>query len=166
MASREFTADYDRSKVASRVWSPLGLAAILGISGLILGMPAVSLLAAVLTYIALRHWPLTRDNCPALRLNATGAEIDGLGLVNWRDIAGVNKGMVQVKALKLPALDIEFRRPLTEILEPTDATRVRPWEIRPFKLRRDGKIRLDLSQLSESPDAIQDAFRYFISGRN
>ncbi len=165
MAGRVFTADYDRSQVATRVWMPLGLAAILGMAGLLASMPYISIAAGVLTFISLRHWPLTRDDCPALRLDGDGAEIDGLGRVNWRDIASVNRGLVQVKALKLPALDIEFRKPLQEILEPTDVTRLRPWEIRAFKLRSDGKIRIDLSKIQDSPEDIQDAFRYFISGK-
>jgi hypothetical protein len=166
MSGRVFTADYDRSDVARRVWIPLALAAILGMAGLLLVLPVVSVIAAMLTFLALRNWPLTRDNCPALRLDARGAEIDGLGFIPWRDIAGVNSGMVQVKALRLPALDLEFRRPLTEIIEPTRVTRLRPWEIRAFRLRRDGKIRLDFTRLSETPEDVQSAFRYFISGRD
>lgn len=166
MSGRVFTADYDRSKVAVRVWIPLGLAAIFGMTGLFLAEPVISAMAAVFTFIALRSWPLTRDDRPALKLTALGAEIDGLGLLQWKDIATVNTGVVLVKNNRLPALDITLRRPLMEVFEETEATRLRPWEFRIFRLRRDGSIRLDLSKMTDTPDDIKDACRYFISGQS
>ena len=69
-----------------------------------------------------------------------------------------------MKGEKRPAIDLAFRRSISEIFEATEATRLRPWEIRIFKLRRDGKMRLDLSRLDDAPDEILEAFRYFNSG--
>lgn len=162
--ARIFTADYDRSGVAMRVWAPLGIASVLGMTGLFLGQPLLSLSAAIFTLVALRSWPLTREDRPALKLAPNGAEIDGLGLVKWSDIESANYGMVEVKNMRMPALDISLRRPLVEAFEETDATRLRPWEFRIFRLRRDGQIRLDLSKINESPGDIEQAFRFFLSG--
>ena len=164
MTGRVFTANYDTSDVAIKVWIPLGVSAILGTGGLIMGQPLFSLLAAALTFISLRSWPLTRTDRPALTLSDDGVEIDGLGMVHWQDIQDVNSGVVEVKGEKRPAIDLAFRRSISEIFEATEATRLRPWEIRIFKLRRDGKMRLDLSRLDDAPDEILEAFRYFNSG--
>ena len=165
MTGRVFTANYDTSDVAIKVWIPLGVSAILGTGGLIMGQPLFSLLAAALTFISLRSWPLTRTDRPALTLSDDGVEIDGLGMVHWQDIQDVNSGVVEVKGEKRPAIDLAFRRSIPEIFEATEATRLRPWEIRIFKLRRDGKMRLDLSRLDDAPDEILEAFRYFQSPR-
>lgn len=164
MSGRTFTADYERKNLTSKVWFPLGLAAVLGIGGLIIGEFVMSTAAAVFTFIALRSWPLTRFDKPALFLSSKGAEIDGLGLVKWHDISAANKGVVQIKTQKIPALDVEFRRSLPEVFNPSGATRLRPWEFRIFKLRKDGKLRLDLSKLAEDADEVEAAFRYFMSG--
>ncbi len=165
MSGRIFVADYDRENVGRLVWLPLGVAAVLGMAGLLLSFPLLSFFAAVFTYLALRNWPLARYNCPALRLSEDGVEVDGLGLVRWRDVSSVDAGVVQVRGLKMPALDIAFRGPVTEVLEPTDASRLRPWEFRIFRLRKDGQLRLNLSKMDDEPDDIQQAFRYFISGQ-
>lgn len=164
MSGRTFTADYDKSNIATRVWIPLGLAAVTGMTGLLAGVPGLSIIAAILTFVALRFWPLTRFDRPALKLSEDGVEIDGLGAVRWRDISDVRDGMVQVKAVKLPAIDLSFTRPIPDVFSATAATRLRPWEIRIFKLRRDGKIRLDLSKLEDTPEDVRSAFRYFMSG--
>ena len=84
--------------------------------------------------------------------------------MRWCDISDVRDGMVQVKAVKLPAIDLSFTRPIPDVFSATAATRLRPWEIRIFKLRRDGKIRLDLSKLEDTPEDVRSAFRYFMSG--
>lgn len=166
MADRVFIADYDRTKVVRRVWVPLALAGLMGLAGLFSGMPLISFFGAMFAFIALRHWPLTRNERPALVLSAEGAEIDGLGFVAWRDIASVDAGVVQIKSLRLPALDISFRRSLPEAFTATSATRLRPWELRVFRIRRDDKLRLDLLKMRDTPDEIQDAFRYFLSGKS
>ncbi|MFC6197281.1 hypothetical protein [Ponticaulis profundi] len=166
MTGRVFTADYDKQDIMTRVWLPLGAAAILGMGGLLLNFPVASFLAAFLTFIALRFWPLARDNRPALTLSNEGAEIDGLGLVKWNDISSVEGGVVNIRSEKRPALDLDFRRPIADVFQATTATRLRPWEIRIFKLRRDGKLRLDLSKVEDNPDEIQSAFRHFFSGLN
>lgn len=164
MNDRVFTADYDKTDVASRVWLPLGVAAILGMSGLLMGLPVLSLLAAGLTFIALRSWPLTRHNRPALVLSAQGVEIDGLGLVKWKDVARVDSGVVQVKAMKRPAIDLTFTKPLQDVFNATDATRLRPWEIRIFNLRKTGQLRLDISRMEDAAEDILDAFKHFHGG--
>ncbi|MAK60684.1 MAG: hypothetical protein CMK09_06870 [Ponticaulis sp.] len=164
MSERVFTADYDKTDVGSRVYLPLGVAATLGMAGLLMGLPVLSVLAAGLTFLSLRSWPLTRANRPALRLSDAGVEIDGLGQVKWKDVAKVESGMVQVKALKLPAIDLTFTGPLQEVFTASPATRLRPWEIRVFKLRKDGKMRLDLSKMDDEPDEILSAFKHFHGG--
>lgn len=161
MSERVFTAEYEKKDVGSRVYLPLGVAAALGMAGLLTGVPLVSVVAAGLTFLALRSWPLTRDNRPALKLSDQGVEIDGLGLVKWKDVSNVESGVVQVKALKLPAIDLTFTGPLQEVFTASPATRLRPWEIRVFKLRKDGKMRLDLSKMEDDPDEILGAFRHF-----
>ena len=163
MDTRVFTADYDKSDIAVRVWVPLGVAAVMGMTGLLAGLPMLSLIAAILTLIALRSWPLTRVDRPALKLSQQGVEIDGLGEVQWKDVTEVTAGVVQVKSVKMPAADLTFRRPLAEVFAATDATRLRPWEIRVFKLRRDGKLRIDLGKMEDDPDAILSAFQHFHS---
>lgn len=165
MTGRVYTADYDRSNMTRKVWVPLILSGALGFIGLAVGQPIISFFGAMFIFIALRHWPLARKERPALILSSEGAEIDGLGLVKWGDVATVNSGMVMVKGLKIPALDITLRRPLLEVFHETEATRLRPWEFRVFKLRRDGQIRLDLAKMADTPEDIQQAFRYFISGQ-
>ena len=162
--SKVFTAEYDKKDVGTRVWLPLAGAAVLGMSGLLLGLPILSVFAAGMTFVALRFWPLSRVNRPALRLSDQGAEIDGLGLVKWPDIAAVDSGMVKVKALKIPAIDLTFRRPLPDVFTPSEATRLRPWEIRIFQLRKDGKMRLDMSRIEDSADEVLSAFRHFRNG--
>ena len=164
MSGRVFIADYDKKDVATRVWAPLGGAAILGMAGLLTGQPFLSIIAAGLTCMALRFWPLSRVNRPALRLTDQGAEIDGLGVVKWQDIASVDSGMVQVRSLKIPAIDLTFRRPLPEVFTASDATRLRPWEMRIFKLRKDGKMRLDISRIEDTADEVLSAFRHFKNG--
>ena len=128
--------------------------------------PLFSLLAAALTFISLRSWPLTRMHRPALSLSDDGVEIDGLGKVSWPDIQNVSSGVVEVKGEKRPAIDLTFRRSIPEIFVATAATRLRPWEIRVFKLRRNGKMRLDLSRIDDAPHDILDAFRFFQSSRS
>ncbi|MAT34969.1 MAG: hypothetical protein CMK06_07480 [Ponticaulis sp.] len=164
MNARVFTADYDKSDIATRVWLPLGVAAVLGMAGLLLGYPLMSLAAGVLTFIALRSWPLTRDQRPALTLNNSGIEIDGLGQVRWNDVIRVESGVVQINSEKRPAIDLAFSRPIQEVFTATAATRLRPWEIRVFKLRKDGKMRLDLSRMEDKPEEILAAFRHFHGG--
>lgn len=164
MSDKVFIADYDKKDVATRVWAPLGGAAVLGMAGLLSGQPLLSIIAAGLTCVALRFWPLSRVNRPALRLSDQGAEIDGLGIVKWQDISSVDFGMVQVKALKIPAIDLSFRRPLPDVFTASDATRLRPWELRIFKLRKDGKMRLDMSKLEDNADEVLSAFRHFKNG--
>lgn len=128
MSGRTFTADYDKTNIATRVWIPLGLAAVTGMTGLLAGVPGLSIIAAILTFVALRFWPLTRFDRPALKLSEDGVEIDGLGAVRWRDISDVRDGMVQVKAVKLPAIDLSFTRPIPDVFSATAATRLRPWK--------------------------------------
>lgn len=161
MSGRVFIADYDRSDATKRVWVPLAIAGANGIAALVLQNVVLTVFAMVFTAIAVRHWPLVRTERPALILSDDGVELDGLGRVAWADVASVERGMVQVKALKRPAIDLGFKRALPQVFKGSEATRLRPWEVRFFKLRRDGKLRLDLAMLADDADEIFQAFRYF-----
>lgn len=165
MSERVFIADYDRTGLVHKVWLPLGLAALVGLAGTLTGAPVFLLMALGLFAIALHFWPLVRKEKPALKLSNSGVEIDALGFAPWSNIRNVEQGQVMVRGEKLAAIDISFRKPLPQSVSISPATRLRPWEIRAFRLRRDGKIRLSLARIAESPDDLMAAFRHFTESR-
>ena len=72
--------------------------------------------------------------------------------------------MVNIRDKKRPAIDLTFASALPEVFEANETTRLRPWEIRIYKLRKDGKMRLDLSRIEDSPEELLEAFRHFHAG--
>ena len=159
--SRVFVTYYKRDRVVPKVWLPLGLAGFFFLVGVVGAAPIMAIPSAIALVFVMRNWPMMQSGRVALRLDAEGLSVDGLGFIHWDEVQRWIAGDVSVGGEGVPALEVAFRRPLPDILDRRGAGRLQPWQMRPFVIRMNGRLRLNLSRFTDAPDAIRNAFEVF-----
>lgn len=164
-----YTVAYGREETQFPVYVAGFLGAALIAGGFVRGSVIMFTLGAAFTAFAYYNFPLVETGRPRLGANQYGIFIEGLGLIRWRSLQGIELIPLATRNLIMHELHLDLREPINVAL-------VTDWRRQPlyrrgmrliWKMGPGNVVRLTLDPLELPPDeihrALQRMWRYYRS---
>ncbi len=165
-APRSFAVGYLKGSGDALVYGALVAAALCFAAALLYRNPSPLLGAPVALYCAYRYYPMVESRRPQLGADSNGLFIDGLGFLNWADIANVELFETSVRSIMLATLRIRLKGPLDDAV--ARPQRVEAWRsgmTRVWSRRRDAagdRLEVTLHPLSNNPAELAGRITAFL----
>ncbi len=133
--------------------------ALLFILFLVQGYPPLLIPAVAAFCVAYYYYPL-KEGRPRIGGGEYGLFIDGLGLISWRAISGIETVAFTSRVAQTFELHIHLRTPLEQALL-ADWRRLPLWRLLmklPWHMGKDGVIRIPLEPFAPRPEEIRSNF--------
>ena len=151
-----YTVCYDREEAPFPAYAAGFLSAALLAGALLAGHWIFFVLGITAFAVAYYNFPLTEKGRARLGANQYGVFVEGLGLVRWSAIKGIDLVEIAMRAITFNELQISLNQPISKALL-ADWRRVPVWRLLmrlPWTMSHENMIRIRLDPMDREPGEI------------
>ena len=157
-----FQTGYQRQSGEGLVFGGVGVALIGVLAALTRAEPAFLVITAAGLIASGYFYPLVERHRPVLAGDDRGLYIDGLGVIDWSAISGIDRTDRAVRSILTTTLSIRLNRPSQEaVIYPAAGAWWRQLTTRIWKVRGD-RIDLQVHTLTMKPDQLMEKVTGFL----
>ncbi len=154
-----YTVAYEREDIAFPIYAMTTIAAALVIAGIVQQLPILIGVALLPAAVAYYNLPLLETGRPRLGAGQYGLFIEGLGLLSWRAIAGIELVETHDRGVPTHELHIAVKQSISEALLADWRSRplIRRFMRLPWSASNPALIRIPLDILDRPAGEIHDS---------
>jgi len=156
-----YAVRYNSDMGPSRVYGVGGFGVFLLVTAVFQQSPVLFILGTAAICFAAYHFPLVETDRTRIGANEYGIFVEGLGLIDWRDIEDIKLVTIAVRTMMTHELMIKLDEPIPKALL-ADWRRM-PWPRLlmhlPWRMGHDNVVRIPLDAMGRSPEEIERNFK-------